>query len=159
MIEPENTASPDLRWRAMTPPSARTDPPPRVAFEQARIRRHNVAQAYTDDVARHQITRRRIDPLAIPFHPGLDRELRLRAEIALPAWRSSQKPTTALETSKTRMMKKSGQCRTTPDRITATSIIHGMGPRNSEEFQERIGFLFFNLVRPYWSAAFAPRLD
>jgi hypothetical protein len=34
-----------------------------------------------------------------------------------------------LATSKTRMIKKSGQCPTTPDKITATSIIQGMGPQ------------------------------
>ena len=55
--------------------------------------------------------------------------LAFRASIALPAWRSSKNPTAALETSRTRMMMKSGQCRTTPDKITATSIIHGMGPQ------------------------------
>ena len=52
-----------------------------------------------------------------------------RASMALPAWCSSQNPTAALATSRTRMMKKSGQCRSTPDRITAASIIHGMGPQ------------------------------
>ena len=55
--------------------------------------------------------------------------LAFSASMALPAWRSSQKPTMALATSKTRMMKKSGQCRTTPDSTTATSIIHGIGPQ------------------------------
>ena len=53
----------------------------------------------------------------------------LSAAMALPAWCSSQNPTTALEKSRSRMMKKSGQCRTTPDRITAPSIIHGIGPQ------------------------------
>ena len=50
----------------------------RVAVQQARIRRHDVAQAQADDVARHQLTRRRGDPLPIPFHPGLDRQLGLQ---------------------------------------------------------------------------------
>ena len=63
------------------------------------------------------------------FTRALIASLAFSAAMALPAWRSSQKPTTALETSRTRMMKKSGQCRTTPDRITATSIIHGIGPQ------------------------------
>ena len=49
--------------------------------------------------------------------------------MAFPAWRSSQNPITPLATSKSRMMKKSGQCPTTPERITAISIIHGMGPQ------------------------------
>ena len=45
----------------------------RVAGQQARIRRHNVAQAQTDDVARYQLTRRRGGPLAVALNAGLDR--------------------------------------------------------------------------------------
>ena len=63
------------------------------------------------------------------FTRALIASLALRAAMALPAWCSSQNPTTALEPSRTRMMKKSSQCRTIPDRITAPSIIHGMGPQ------------------------------
>ena len=55
--------------------------------------------------------------------------LAFSAAMALPAWCSSQNPTTALASSSTRMMKKSGQCRSIADRITAASIIHGMGPQ------------------------------
>ena len=51
------------------------------------------------------------------------------AAMALPAWCSSQNPTTAFEQSRRRIMKKSSQCRTTPERITAASIIHGIGPQ------------------------------
>ena len=51
------------------------------------------------------------------------------ASMALPAWCSSQNPTAALATSSSKMMKKSGQCRSTPDKITAASIIHGIGPQ------------------------------
>ena len=50
----------------------------RVALQQARIRRHDVAHAHADDVARHQFTRRRGDPLPVTFHPGLDRQLGLQ---------------------------------------------------------------------------------
>ncbi len=46
----------------------------RVALQQARIRRHDVAEAHADDVARHQLTRRRGDPFPIAFHPCLDRQ-------------------------------------------------------------------------------------
>ena len=46
----------------------------RVAFQQARIRRHDVAHADADDVARHEFTRRRGNPLPVTFHPGLDRQ-------------------------------------------------------------------------------------
>jgi len=52
-----------------------------------------------------------------------------KASIALPASRSSQKPMVALASSSTRMMKKSGQWRTTADSTTATSIIQGIGPQ------------------------------
>ena len=49
-----------------------------VAVQQARIGRHDVAQAQADGVARHEFTRSRVHPLAIAFHPGLDRERRLQ---------------------------------------------------------------------------------
>ena len=55
--------------------------------------------------------------------------LAFSASMALPAWRSSQIRSVALATSSSRMMKKSGQCRTTPDSTTAISIIHGIGPQ------------------------------
>ena len=45
-----------------------------VAVQQTRVRRHDVAQAQADDVARHQFPRRRGDPFSIAFHPGLDRQ-------------------------------------------------------------------------------------
>ena len=63
------------------------------------------------------------------FTRALIASLALSAAMALPAWCSSQNPTTALERSKTRMIKKSGQCWATAERITAASIIHGMGPQ------------------------------
>ena len=46
----------------------------RIAFQQARIRRHDVAHADADDVARHQLARGRRDPLPVTFHSGLDRQ-------------------------------------------------------------------------------------
>jgi hypothetical protein len=63
------------------------------------------------------------------FTRALIASFAFRAAIALPAWRSSQNPITALAKSRTRMMKKSGQCLSTPERITAASIIQGMGPQ------------------------------
>ena len=45
-----------------------------VAVQQARVRRHDVAQTQADDVARHQFPRRRRDPFAVALHPGLDRQ-------------------------------------------------------------------------------------
>ena len=55
--------------------------------------------------------------------------LAFRAAMALPAWCSSQNPTTALASSRTRMMPKSGQCWASAERMTAASIIHGIGPQ------------------------------
>ena len=49
-----------------------------VAVQQARIGRHNVAQAQADGVAGHKFARRRIDPFPVAFHPGLDRQRRLQ---------------------------------------------------------------------------------
>ena len=63
------------------------------------------------------------------FTLALTASLAFRAAMALPASRSSQNPTPALARSRRRMMKKSGQCRATADRITAASIIHGIGPQ------------------------------
>ena len=46
----------------------------RIARQQACIGRHNVAQAESNDVARHQLARGRGDPLSIASHPGFDRQ-------------------------------------------------------------------------------------
>ncbi len=80
----------------------------------------------------------------------------LRASIALPAWCSSQNPIAALATSKSRMMKKSGQCRSTPDRITATSIIQGMGPQKYESsLSSGLAFCSAISLGPYWVRRFS----
>ena len=50
----------------------------RVAVEQARVGGHDVAEAHPDDVARHQLARRRGDPLPVALDPRLDRQLRLQ---------------------------------------------------------------------------------
>ncbi len=63
------------------------------------------------------------------FTLALIASLAFSAAMALPAWCSSQNPTTALARSRRRMMAKSGQCRATAERITAASIIQGMGPQ------------------------------
>ena len=49
-----------------------------VAVQQARVGRHDVAETQADRVAWHELTRRRIDPLAVAFHSGLDRQRRLQ---------------------------------------------------------------------------------
>jgi hypothetical protein len=101
----------------------------RVARQQARIRRHDVAQAQADDVARHQLTRRRVGPLPITFDLGLDRQLGLQGGDGVARLMFFPESDHGVGKKQKRMMKKSGQCRTTPDRITAASIIHGMGPQ------------------------------
>ena len=50
-----------------------------VAFKQARVGRHDVAEAQADGVARYKFARRRIDPLPVAFHPGLDRQCRFQS--------------------------------------------------------------------------------
>ncbi len=50
-----------------------------VAVQEARVGRHDIAQAQANGVARHEFARRRIDPLPIAFHPGLDRQRRLQS--------------------------------------------------------------------------------
>ena len=86
---------------------------------------------------------------------ALTASLALRAAIALPAWCSSQNPTTAFEQSRSRMMKKSIQCRTTPDKITAASIIQGIGPQKYVR-NFRISFVFFSAISlgPYCVSRF-----
>ena len=121
----------------------------RVAVQQARIRRHNVAQAHADDVARHQLARRRGDPLPIAFHPGLDRQLGLEgldgvARLALFPESDHGVGNKQKEDDE--------EIRPVPDhaRQNHRHLDHPRDrtPKIGEEFQERIGLLFFNLVRP-----------
>jgi hypothetical protein len=74
---------------------------------------------------------------------ALSASLALRAATVLSALNSSQKPTTALTISSTRMMTRSDQWRSTPERTAATSIIHGIGPQKYER-NLRIGLSFFS---------------
>ena len=46
----------------------------RVTVEKPCVRRHDVAQAQADNVARHQLPRRRGNPLSVAYHSGLDRQ-------------------------------------------------------------------------------------
>lgn len=81
--------------------------------------------------------------------------LALRASMALPACRSSQNPIMAFAKSRTRMMKKSGQCCTTPDSTTATSIIQGIGP---QKYLRNLSsaLVFFSSISfaPYFASRF-----
>ena len=75
--------------------------------------------------------------------------LAFSAAMALPAWCSSQNPTTALASSSTRMMTEVrpmlGDRREDHGRFDHP---RDGAPEIGEEFQQRIGLLFFNLVRP-----------
>jgi hypothetical protein len=71
-----------------------------------------------------------------------------------------------LATSSSKMMKKSGQCRSTPDKITAASIIHGIGPqkyvssfRNGLSFFSSISLGPYLASRPVASAWLRPSGD
>ena len=83
------------------------------------------------------------------FTRALIASLALRASMALPAWRSSQNPTTALAASKKQNNEK---IRPVPDhsRKDHRHLDHPRDrtPKIGEKFQEQIGFLFFDLVRP-----------
>ena len=82
--------------------------------------------------------------------------LAFRVAMALPAERSSQNPTTALVHKRTRIMKKSGQCFTTPDRITATSIIQGIGP---QKYERNFSSAFVFFTGSSFGPSFVSRFD
>ncbi len=152
MIEPENTASPGFLLTG-------SGSPVRAAWStdtSSPSRRR--ASAGTKSPRRRRIT----SPGTISLAGGalhvpsrLTRAVMaswaFKASIALPACRSSQNPTTALAKSSSRMMKKSGQCRTTPDRTTATSITQGIGPQKYIRNFRR-GLVFFSTISfgPYF---------
>src|ERR1039458_8976073 len=53
------------------------------------------------------------------------------------------------------MMKKSGQCRSTPDKITAASIIHGIGPQKYvSNFSSGLAFFSTISFGPYFASRF-----
>ena len=120
----------------------------RIAVQQARIRRHDVAEAHADDVTRHKLTRRRVDPLPIAFHPGLDRQLGLEgldgvARLALfPESHHGVGHKQKEDDEKVRPV-------TDHARQNHRHLDHPRDrtPKIGEELQERISLLFFNLVR------------
>ena len=121
----------------------------RVAVQQSRIRRHNIAQAHADDVARHQLTRRWVDPLPIPFHPSVARQFGFQGGdgVARLAFFPESDHGVGHQ-----QQKDDEKIRPVSDyaRQNHRYFDHpGDGPpKIREEFQERIGFLFFNLIRP-----------
>ena len=121
----------------------------RVAVQQACIGRHNVAQTHADDVAGHQLTRRRGDPLPIPFHAGLDRQAGLQGGngVARLAFFPESDDGVA-----NKQKEDDAKILPVPDhaRQNDRNLDHPRdgAPKIGEEFEERIGLLFFNLVGP-----------
>jgi hypothetical protein len=50
----------------------------RVPVQESRVGGHDVAETQADHVARHQLTRRWGDPLAVAYHAGRDGQLGLQ---------------------------------------------------------------------------------
>ena len=121
----------------------------RVAFQQARIRRHDVAHTHADDVARHQFARRRGDPLPITFHPGLDRQRGLQGSDGVARLVFFPKSDHGVGQ---KQNEDDAKVRPMPSyrRQNHRRFDHPRDrtPKIAEEFQELIGLLFFNLVRP-----------
>jgi hypothetical protein len=121
----------------------------RVAVQQTRIRRHNVAQPHADDVTRHQLARRRVDPLPVTFHPGLDRQLGLKGFDGVARLVFFPESDHAVGN---KQKEDDGKIRPMPGyrRKDHGRFDHPRDrtPKIGEEFQEQVGLLFFNLVRP-----------
>ena len=121
----------------------------RVAFQQARIRRHDVAHTDADDVARYQLARGRRSPLAVTFHSGLDRQRSLQCSdsvaglVFFPETDHSVGQKQNENDAKVRPMP--GHRRQDHRRFDHP---RDGTPKIAEEFQELIGLLFRNLVRP-----------
>ena len=126
----------------------------RVTLQQPRIRRHDVAQTHADDVARHQLARRRIDPLSITYHAGLDREFRLQSGNGVARLMFFPESHHGV-----------GQKQNEDDAKVRPMPVYGgedhshfdhpgdWTPKIGEEFQKLVGLLFFNLVGPILSQA------
>ncbi len=121
----------------------------RVALQQACVCRHNVAQPHADDVARHQLTRRWIDPLPVTFHASLDRQPGLQGVDGVA--RLAFFPESDHGVAK-KQKEDDAKILPVPDHARQNHR-HFNHPRDGppkigEELQERIGLLLFNLVRP-----------
>ena len=126
-----------------------------VAIQQARIRRHNVAQAHTNDVPRHQLTRRWVDPLPIPFHPGLDRQLGFQGGDGVARLAFFPESDHGVGN---KQKEDDEKIRPVADhaRQNHRHFDHPRDgtPKIGEEFQKQIRFLFCKLIRPILSQPF-----
>ena len=131
MIEPEKTASPGLRVDGQRLAGQRGlvdfD---RIALQQARVRGHDVTEAHADDVARHELARRRCRPLAVSLHPGLDRQPGLQRVDGVARLVLFPEPHHGVGEEQheddAEVRPSAGR---PPRGSTAASIIHGMGPQ------------------------------
>ena len=103
-----------------------------VAIEQPRIRRHDVAQAQANNVAGHQFTSRRFVPFTVPVNAGLDRQLSLQGCDGITRLMFFPEAYYGIGQNRVRMIARSGQCLAIAERMTAASIIHGIGPQRSD---------------------------
>ena len=120
-----------------------------VAVQQTGIRRHDIAQAQADDVTRHQFPRRRRDPLSIALHPGLDRELGLQRFDGIARLALFPEPDGGIGNKQHQNDEEIGPMADD----TGQDHRHFDHPRDrtpeiGEEFQQRIGLLLLDLVRP-----------
>ena len=123
-----------------------------VAVQQARVGRHDVAEAQADGVARHEFARRRIDPLAVAFHPGLDRERRLQGGDGVARLMFLPEADHAVGE---KQKEDDAEIRPMPGRRRQDHrrFDHpgDRTPEVGEEFQDRVGLLLRDLVRPILS--------
>ncbi len=120
-----------------------------VAFQKASIRWYDVSQPQADDVARHQLACRRVDPLAIALHSGLDRQPGLQGVDGVAGLAFFPESHHGVAN---KQEEDDAEILPVPDRGRQNHR-HFNHPRDGapevgEEFQDRIGLLFFDLVRP-----------
>ncbi len=127
----------------------------RVAVQQARVCRHDVAEAHADDVARHQLARGRVDPLPVAYNPGLDRQRRLQCGDGVPRLVFFPE---AYKSVGHKQNEDDAEIRPVPGhrRQDDRRFDHPRDrtPKIVEKFQQLIGLLFLNLVGPILSKAF-----
>ena len=121
----------------------------RVAVEQARVSRHDVAEAHADDVARHKVACRRRAPLAIALHPGRHRQLGLQGVDGLSGRVLLGEADHGV-----------GEQQDEDDEEVRPVLQHAgqdhrdfdhprdWAPEVGEELEELIGLLLFDLIRP-----------
>ena len=155
-MDPENTASPGFFAGGQRFASQRGLVHfYRVAWQQARVGWNNVAQLQADDVARHQFLRRRISPFPVAFDFGFDRQLlpecgdRIARLVFFPE---------SDDCVGQQQKQDDEEIRPVPDHAgqnhRAFDHPRNRAPEIGEEFQERIFFLFRDLVGPILSQPF-----